>query len=121
MKAYIRWSVFCAATERKMRRTLDWDPYYQIAAQQGMSFEEKLGAYGRIADQRFETARFEEFCHRHLPHLDEVAWEFFATPEAKDAVRKKVTALFPEHEIEKFTELFWERIQRWRADQRQGL
>ena len=32
-------------------------------------------------------------------------------------VRVKVAALFPEHELERFTELFWNRIQDWR---RQG-
>jgi len=31
-------------------------------------------------------------------------------------VRKKVAALFPAHEVEPFTELFWRRIQAWRAD-----
>jgi glucose-6-phosphate dehydrogenase assembly protein OpcA len=45
-----------------------------------------------------------------------VAWEFFATPAAREAVRKKVAALFPVHEVEPFTELFWRRIQAWRAD-----
>jgi len=29
-------------------------------------------------------------------------------------VRRKVTALFPAHEIEEFTELFFARIQSWR-------
>jgi hypothetical protein len=52
-----------------------------------------------------------------LSHLDSVAFEFFASAEAKEAVRLKVSALFPEHEVEKFTELFWARIQEWR---RQG-
>jgi len=47
-----------------------------------------------------------------------VAWEFFSTDLAKDAIRKKVTALFPAHEIEPFTELFFKRIQQWRADQK---
>ncbi len=60
---------------------------------------------------RFETERFEEFCATHLAHLDEVAWEHFGTDEAKQAVRQKVAALFPAHEVERFTELFWERIQ----------
>ena len=32
-----------------------------------------------------------------------------------NAVRQKVTALFPADEVERFTELFWERIQAWRA------
>ena len=51
----------------------------------------------------------------HLAHLDEVAWEFFGTGAARDAVRKKVQALFPEHEVEEFTEIFFARIQTWRA------
>ena len=43
-----------------------------------------------------------------------MAWEFFGSPAAKEAVRKKVAALFPAHEIEQFTEYFWERVQLWR-------
>jgi hypothetical protein len=116
VKANIRWSVFCAVTRRKMRRTLDWEPFYEIAAQKDMPYRDRLRGYAAIADERFETARFEEFCAKHLANLDEIAWEFFGTPIAKDAVRKKVTALFPAHEIEPFTELFWNRIQAWRAD-----
>ena len=100
-----------------MRRTLDWDPFYRIAASE-LSYEEKLEHYAKVADQRFERDRFEEFCSKHLAHLDEVAWEFFATDPAKDAIRQKVAALFPPHEIEQFTELFWSRIQQWRKDQK---
>jgi hypothetical protein len=113
VKAYLRWTIFCATTRRKMRRTLDWEPFYEVAAQE-LSFREKLDKYAAIADERLETRRFEEFCAAHLGHLDEVAFEFFASPEAKEAVRLKVTALFPAHEVEKFTELFWGRIQEWR-------
>ncbi len=117
VKSYLRWSIFCAATKRKMRKTLDWEPFYAIAAKD-ISFEEKLDGYAAIADERFETARFEEFCDKHLGHLDEVTHEFFATQEARDAVRVKVAALFPAHEVDAFTELFWKRIQAWRADQK---
>ena len=117
VKSYLRWSIFCAATKRKMRKTLDWEPFYAIAAKD-ISFEEKLDGYAAIADERFETARFEEFCDKHLGHLDEVAYEFFATQEAREAVRVKVAALFPAHEVDAFTELFWKRIQAWRADQK---
>ena len=52
------------------------------------------------------------------PSLDEVAWEFFGTESAKSAFRAKVTALYPKHEIEQFTELFWNRVQAWRAEQK---
>jgi hypothetical protein len=115
--ANVRWSVFCAVTRRPMRRTLDWAPFYAIAAERDMPYRDRLRAYAAIAAERFETARFEEFCAKHLPHLDEVAWEFFGTPVAKAAVRAKVAALFPAHEIELFTELFWNRIQAWRGAQ----
>ena len=115
VKAYIRWSVFCAATARPMRLNLNWQPYFDIAAGAG-SYEEKLEAYGRHADAVLETERFEEFTAAHLSHLDEVAWEFFGSAAAEDAVRRKVTALYPADEHDEFTALFWGRIQQWRAD-----
>ena len=87
--------------------------FYAIAAMD-LPYGEKLDRYAALADERFETAKFRDFCDEHLGHLEIVVREFFGTPDAKDAVRKKVTALFPEHEVEKFTELFWDRIQVWR-------
>ena len=81
-------------------------------------YAEKLRAYGKLAEERFDAARFEEFCAKHLGHLDEVAWEFFGTQAAKDAFRQKVAALYPKHEVEQFTELFWRRVQAWRADEK---
>jgi hypothetical protein len=118
--AKIRWSLFCAITQRRMRRTLDWAPFYEIAEQRDLPYRERLRAYARIAEARFDAARFEEFCHQHLGHLDEIAWEFFGTAAAKDAVRQKVAALFPAHEVEPFTELFFGRIGAWRADASAG-
>jgi hypothetical protein len=115
VKANIRWSVFCAVTKKPMRKTLDWEPFYAIAAQD-IPYREKLRGYAKIAAERFETERFHEFCAKHLPHLDEVAWEFFGTEAAKTAFRAKVTALYPKHEVEQFTELFWRRVQAWRSD-----
>jgi hypothetical protein len=110
IKANLRWSVFCAATRRKMRANLDWQPFFDIAARD-LAPRERLAAYAALARERFESERFEEFCANHLAHLDEVADEFFGSDIARDAVLQKVTALFPEHEIESFTDLFWQRIQ----------
>ena len=39
------------------------------------------------------------------------------THVARDAVRQKVVAMYPDHEVDEFTDLFWSRIQQWRADQ----
>jgi hypothetical protein len=116
IKANLRWAIFCAATRRRVRHNLDWQPYFDIAAQD-LPYREKLRRYARIARQTLDADAFEEFCARHLAHLDAVADEFFGTEQARDAVRQKVTALFPAHEVEQFTELFYGRIQRWRAEQ----
>jgi hypothetical protein len=119
IKANIRWSVFCAATRRKMRVGLDWQAFYDVC-QPGMTVEERLRACGALAKERLDAQRFYEFCEQHLTHLDEVADEFFAGERARDAIREKVTSLYPEHEVEEFTELFWDRIQRSRADEPPG-
>ena len=60
----------------------------------------------RIAHERFETEKFRDFCRKHLGHLDALAYEFFGSETMRDAMRRKVTALFPAHEIDEFTELF---------------
>ncbi len=119
IQANVRWSVFCAATQRPMLKNLDWQPYFD-AAEQYDTLEERIVAYAAIARQRLDVDRFEEFCAEHLAHLDEVSDEFFASDVAKDAVAQKVTAIFPEHEVEEYTELFWGRIQKWRQQELPG-
>ena len=54
------------------------------------------------------------FFERSPTDIDEVADEFFGTETVRDAIRQKVEALYPKHEIDEFTELFWSRIQDWR-------
>ncbi len=111
IKANLRWSIFCAATDRPMHANLNWQRYFDIADSE-RSFAEKLDAYAEIALDYFEYDRFLEFCDRHLAHLDEVAYEFFGSETVRDAIRQKVEALYPPHEIDEFSELFWDRIQR---------
>jgi hypothetical protein len=112
--AKIRWAIFCAVTRRRMRQTLDWEPYFAVARDEGLPYEEKLRRYAAIARERLDAERFADFCAEHLAHLDEVADEFFGSEQCRDAVRLKVAALYPEHEIDAFTDLFFRRIQHWR-------
>ena len=114
IKANLRWSIFCAAVRRPMRRNLDFTPYFEVAAMD-LPYREKLSRYAAIAAERMEIDRFEEFCDEHLGHLDEVASTFFGSADAHDAVRRKVESLFPAHEVDEFTELFFSRIQDWRT------
>jgi hypothetical protein len=113
IKANVRWSVYCAAMKRRLNTDLNWQEYFRIADEEN-SFEEKLQNYVRIAKKRFDTDHFLDFCDRHLGHLDEVAFEFFGSDTVRDAIHQKVEALYPSHEIDEFTELFWNRIQDWR-------
>ena len=120
VKANIRWSLFCAATGRRMRQNLDWAPYYEIA-EQDLPYREKLSAYAAIARERLEAERFEAFCEEHLGELDAVAVEYFGSDRAREAVRKKVQSLFPEHEWDEFTDHFWSCIQDWRTEESERI
>ena len=55
------------------------------------------------------------------PHLDEVALEYFATNRARQIVRNKVATLFPDREVERFTDHFWGLIQFWRKTEADRL
>ena len=109
IKANVRWSLFCAATGRPMRQNLDWAPFFEIAGRD-LPYRERLSAYAKVARDRFEVDAFRDFCATHLGHLDAVAHEMFGSDVVRDAVREKVTVLFPAHEVEQFTELFWGRL-----------
>ncbi|MEM8903990.1 MAG: hypothetical protein AAGF02_09835 [Actinomycetota bacterium] len=115
--ANLRWSLFCAATKRPMRPNLDWQPFFDIADTDA-PYDEKLTAYAAIARDRLQADEFRDFCDEHLPHLDRAVWNFFGTDRAREAVRAKVDVMYPDHEVDDFTELFWSRIQQWREDER---
>jgi hypothetical protein len=116
VKTMLQWSIFCAATDRPMRTNLDWDRYYAIRDEK-LPYVESLARYGDIGRERFDAEAFAEFRERHLGPLDEITWEYFGEPRAKEVIRAKVETLFPEHEHEEFTELFWEQVQAWRRDE----
>lgn len=109
--ANLRWSIF-AATVRRQQLPMSWPRYFQ-AVEEGMTVRERLDAMMPIVHRRFQTERFEAFCAEHLAHLDEVAVAWFRTDGCRDAVRQKVESLFPEEEVEEYTELFFDRIQTW--------
>ena len=113
VKNMLRWSLFCAATRRKMPVSLDWEPYFDVQ-RRDLPLRERLAAYAAITRQRMDADRFQEFCDAQLTQLDEVAWEFFGSDEAKAIFRDKVTAMYPAHEVEAFTEHFWGLVQFWR-------
>ncbi|HSG09798.1 MAG TPA: hypothetical protein VLA36_15660 [Longimicrobiales bacterium] len=119
IKANIRWATYAAATQRKLR-PLEWTRFF-AAVEEGMTLRERIDALLPMVHEHFETDAFEDFCAKHLPHLDDVTREWFGTEDAREAVRRKVAALFPPHEVEEFTDTFYRRIQQWRADDAAGV
>ncbi len=120
VKAKIRWSLYVAATNRRMRHMPSWEPFF-LVADSDAPFREKLSEYAEIAREWFETDRFEDFCEKNLTDLDEVTWHYFATDKAKETVRAKVAVLFPAHEVEEYTEHFWGLLQFWRQTEADHL
>jgi len=114
VKAYIRWSLYCAATKKKMRASLDWEPFF-AARDERLDLRTQVTRYAKIARERLEAERFEEWCQKHLAQLDEVAWDYFGSQRARDAIAKKVQLLFPKHEWDTFTQHFFDQIQLWRV------
>jgi hypothetical protein len=113
VKNMVRWSLFCATTKRVKQLNLNWAPFMEIA-KKDLPYRERLREYAKIARERMDADRFQEFCEKNLSHLDEVTHEFFGTDVAKGYVRQKVAALFPAHEVTQFTEHYWGLLQFWR-------
>ena len=109
IKAHVRWSVFCAVTRRKMRRTLDWEPFYQLVDEED-DFLRRRSRFGAVARARLDEARFQEFCDRHLADLDEVAADVLGGEWVREVLAEEVAAHFPAREVDEFTDLFWERF-----------
>jgi hypothetical protein len=120
VKALIRWSIFCAATRRPMRIAVDWDPYFEIA-DGGGSEADRIRQMAALARDRFNEAEFTSFCDTYLGDLDEVALAYFAEDRARVAVRRKVEALFPPAEVDRFTDHFWGLLGFWRTTERDRL
>ena len=114
IQAKLRWAIFCAATLRPMRATLDWAPFYEVRDRR-LPRDEAIAEYGRVARERFESERFEDFCAQHLAGLERAVWDYFGDDRARQAIARKVEALFPRHEWESFSDYFWEAVQEWRA------
>jgi hypothetical protein len=115
MTSLVKWSLFCTATGRTPRVDLDTRRWYDVADADG-SYEEKLGAYRRMADQYFETERYQEFVATQLGELDAVAHDYFASGEFDRLLVETVQATFPAHEHEQFVAHYRGLVGAWVQD-----
>ena len=89
-----------------MKLNTNWDAYLQIADNLDLSLDDKIEEYDKLARAHFDVEEFHDFNEEYLKDLDEVALNFFQTSRFREIVREKVASLYPEHEIEKFTDHF---------------
>ena len=116
MSALLRWTIYCVVTGRKPRLDTDTADYFAIADDPSLDYQQKLAGYRRLADDYFETERYEEFCAKHLGHIDEMVADWVASAEFRSLLRETVRAMYPPHEHERFLGHFHGLIDAWLRD-----
>jgi hypothetical protein len=116
MTALLRWSAFCVVTGRRPRLDTDTRRYFDVGDDPDLSYDEKLAAYRRLADEYFETERYQEFCATRLANVDEMVHEWVGSPAFDDLLVETVTSTFPPHEHERFVAHFRGLLGAWVND-----
>jgi hypothetical protein len=117
MKALLRWTTFCVVTDRRFQVDLNTRQYFQIADRTDLSYQEKLSAYRKLADDYFETERYADFCASRLAHVDELVYDWVRSPEFDALLVETVRATYPAHEHDRFVSHFRGLTGAWLADQ----
>jgi hypothetical protein len=116
MAALLRWTVFCVVTGRKPRLDMNSADYFAIGDRPDLSYGEKLAGYRRLADDYFETERYQEFCARNLSHVDEMVHDWVSSAEFRTLLDETVRATYPPHEHERFLGHFGGLMDAWIRD-----
>ena len=102
MRALVRWCAFALVTGRRPRLDLETDRYFEIADDAGASYEQKLAGYAALADEYFDTARYQDFCATSLAGLDQIVLDWAAGPDFDKLLVETVRSTYPAHEQERF-------------------
>ena len=60
--------------------------YFEWGDREDLAYDEKLAKYRELADAYFQVEEYQEFCARHLAHVDEVAHDWFSSQEFDDVL-----------------------------------
>ncbi|WP_432887084.1 ATP-grasp domain-containing protein [Kribbella sp. CA-245084] len=117
ISALVKWSVFSLATGRRTKVDLHTERYFEIADDESLDYDAKLDGYLALADEHFETAKYQEWCAAHLGDFDLRVREWVAGPDFDRLLRETVVATYPKHEQDKFHAHFKGLTDLWVADQ----
>jgi hypothetical protein len=118
IKALVKWSIFCTVTDRRMQNDVDTRRYFDVGDRGDLSYSEKLAEYARLADQHFDTERYNEFCDKYLPFIDELMVEYIDSRGFDDVLVATIQEAFPAHEHDKFIAHYQGLLGAWVNDQR---
>ena len=118
IKTLVNWSAFCAVTDRPMRINQNTRDYFEIGDRDDLDYEEKLAEYRSSPTRSSRCAEYDEFCAAALADLDELAVEYFDSPEFDELLVATVTSTFPAHEHEAMVERHRGLVGAWVSDQR---
>jgi hypothetical protein len=121
MKALVKWTAFCAATDRKARLHVDPDPWFAIGDDPDLDYSAKLAGYQRLADAHFDTDRYHEFCATALPDLDDQVLEWVSSSHFDTMLLDTINATYPEAERDRFIGHVRGLIDLWIRDEAQLL
>ena len=121
IKSLVKWTAYCLVTGRRSRIDLTVQGFFDIADRDDLGYDEKLEAYRRLADERFEAERYFDWCDSRLRHFDAVALEWFSGADFDRLLLDTVRSTYPAHEHERFVAHFRGLLALWRADEARRL
>ncbi len=116
ISALLKWSAFCAVTERKPRLDTDTRRYFDVADRDDLSYGDKLAEYARLADEHFDAERYRDFCATSLASLDGIVRDWVASPDFDALLVDTVRSTYPTNEQDHFTDHFRGLIGLWVRD-----
>ncbi len=117
MKALVKWSAFCVATDRPARPHVDPTDWFAVADRPDLTYADKLAEYQRLADEYFQRERYQDFCAAALPDIDQLVLDWVGSDGFDEILRSTVEATYPRHEQEQFLAHFRGLVQLWVQDQ----
>jgi hypothetical protein len=113
--ALLKWSVFCAVTGRRPQVDLDTRRYFDVA-DSGRTYHEKLAEYLKLADEYFETERYQEFCATSLATVDKMVRDWVDSPSFDALLVDTVRTTYPKAEQDRFVAHFRGLIGLWLSE-----
>jgi hypothetical protein len=117
IRTLVKWCAFCVVTGRQMRIDQDQRRFFEIGDREDLDYRDKLSEYRRLADEYFQADEYREFCEGPLRHLDELALDYFGSPQFDSLLVETVTSTFPPHEHEAMVVRYRGLLEAWAREQ----